>query len=71
MTRAFRRGLLLVLQCGPAAHADIFSPGELAKPHEDLEGMRNCTQCHPAGDQLSQGTCLACHTELKGRVEAG
>jgi hypothetical protein len=46
------------------AWADLFSPGELAPPHHALEGLSNCTKCHPAGAQLSQAECLACHTEL-------
>jgi hypothetical protein len=66
------RGLLLalaVLALPPAARAaDIFSPGELSKPHASLEGISNCTKCHPQGQQLSQGACLACHEELKGRL---
>ena len=55
----------------PLAAADIFSPGELARAHQSLEGLSNCTQCHPAGGQLSAETCLKCHTELKGRVAGG
>lgn len=55
----------------PAARADVFSPGELARAHEKLEGLQNCTKCHAAGQQLSPETCLDCHVELKGRVAAG
>lgn len=62
---------LLCALSGGAARADLFSPGPLAKPHEKLEGIKNCTECHPAGEQLSPQTCLACHTELKGRWEKG
>lgn len=51
------------------ARADLFSPGELAKAHESLRGLSECTSCHPAGGQLSQGTCLSCHVELQ--VKAG
>lgn len=53
------------------ARADLFSPGELAKQHQNLSGMSNCTQCHPAGGQLSADKCLDCHTELKPEVQAG
>jgi hypothetical protein len=53
-----------------AAWADVFSPGDLARPHSNLEGMTNCTKCHPAGEQLSQELCLTCHTELKPEVAA-
>ncbi len=53
------------------AHAGGFSPGDLAKPHAQLEGLSNCTACHPAGQQLSQESCLACHTELKPEIARG
>jgi hypothetical protein len=71
VTLAWRSGLLAVLLCGGAAHADLFSPGELAKPHSNLEGLPNCTKCHPAGSQLSQEACLACHGELKPEIGKG
>jgi hypothetical protein len=57
----------IVLAAG-AAPAVVFSPGPLASPHANLEGLANCTQCHVKGAQLSPTTCLACHTELKDRV---
>jgi hypothetical protein len=67
-----RRWALLICVCWSSlASADLFSPGPLAKEHANLEGLSNCTQCHPAGQQLSPETCLACHTELKGRWEKG
>jgi hypothetical protein len=53
-----------------SARAQLASPGELAKPHAALEGMSNCTKCHPAGGQLSAALCLDCHKELKKRVDA-
>ena len=45
------------------------SPGELAEPHAQLEGMSNCTQCHDLGEHVSDSKCLACHKELKTRVD--
>ncbi len=57
-------GLLLA----SSARADLFSPGPLAKPHADLEGLRNCTKCHVEGSTLSQEKCLSCHVELRPRV---
>jgi hypothetical protein len=63
-------GLTLALLAS-SAFADIFSPGELAKPHEAFEGLANCTLCHPAGKQLSQESCLNCHTELKPEIGKG
>jgi len=45
------------------------SPGELAEPHAFLEGMSNCTKCHELGKKVSDEKCLACHTELKSRID--
>lgn len=53
------------------ARADLFSPGELSKAHTTLEGLSQCTKCHPAGGQLSQATCLSCHQELQPRTSKG
>jgi len=44
------------------------SPGDLATPHSQLEGLSNCTQCHVLGNKLSGDKCLACHTEIKERT---
>ncbi len=60
-----------LLALAPAARADLFSPGELTKAHAGLEGISNCTRCHPQGQQLAQSACLGCHEELKGRLAAG
>jgi hypothetical protein len=67
--RASCAAALLLLAA--AARADLFSPGELSKPHAGLEGISNCTKCHPQGQQLSQKACLDCHQELTGRIAAG
>lgn len=45
------------------------SPGELSEPHAHLEGMSNCTQCHDLGEHVSDQKCLACHKELKVRID--
>ena len=70
-----RRASLVLLAAGvlgaaTAAHAQLASPGELARPHQSLDGLGQCTRCHPAGKQLSAAVCLDCHVELKRRVEA-
>ncbi|MBI4817395.1 MAG: hypothetical protein HY791_14130 [Deltaproteobacteria bacterium] len=51
------------------ASAQLLSPGKLARPHADLEGLRSCTKCHEAGSKLGEKLCLDCHTELRARVE--
>lgn len=45
------------------------SPGELTEYHAHLEGMSNCTQCHDLGEHISEQKCLACHKELKARID--
>jgi hypothetical protein len=45
------------------------SPGELAKVHSHLEGMSNCTKCHVLGEKVANEKCLACHTEVKARID--
>jgi hypothetical protein len=45
------------------------SPGDLSKPHADLEGMMNCTECHVLGGKVSNEKCLTCHQELNTRID--
>ncbi len=56
---------MLAAALSATAWADLFSPGELAPAHRTLEGLSNCTKCHPAGAQLSEAECLACHAEIE------
>ncbi len=63
-------GILIVLInfYGHPVFAQL-SPGDLSKAHSHLEGLSNCTQCHILGEKVSNDKCLACHTELKIRIE--
>ena len=63
-----RAAALLLALCAAPALGDVFSPGPLSSAHATLEGIKNCTQCHIAGGQLSEQRCLDCHSELKTRV---
>jgi hypothetical protein len=45
------------------------SPGDLAQVHAHLEGMSNCTKCHTLGAKVSNDKCLACHKEIKVRID--
>ncbi len=45
------------------------SPGPLAEPHTHLEGISNCTNCHDLGNKVTNAKCLACHTEIKARID--
>ena len=51
------------------AKADAqISPGDLAKPHDHLEGISKCTQCHELGNKVANNKCLECHKEIKSRL---
>jgi len=41
------------------------SPGDLAQPHAQLEGISNCTKCHTLGGGPDTQKCLECHEEIK------
>ncbi len=64
-------GVALAALLATPARADVFSPGELSRVHASLDGLANCTKCHAQGDQISPERCLACHGELKARIEQG
>ncbi len=62
---------LAFASAGPA-RAQLLSPGPLAEVHAELEGVRNCTQCHELGRRgVDPGRCLSCHTPLRDRIRAG
>ncbi len=45
------------------------SPGDLSEAHSHLEGMSHCTDCHTFGEKVSNDKCLACHKNLKSRID--
>jgi len=47
-----------------------FSPGQLSRPHMELEGTQNCAKCHEVGKAISGVKCMTCHTEIKSGLEA-
>lgn len=60
---------LLVPGLAGTAEAQLVSPGKLAAPHRNLEGLRNCTNCHELGKRgAANDRCLACHEPLAKRV---
>ena len=75
----------LAYTTGPAAAAEtwhapwaapatgqVVSPGRLAAPHAELEGLRRCTECHELGRAgIAPGRCLACHEPLARRIADG
>ncbi|TFG97072.1 MAG: hypothetical protein E4H13_11435 [Calditrichales bacterium] len=47
------------------------SPGDLATPHADLEGLANCQKCHAQEREINAEKCLDCHALLAKRVKSG
>ncbi len=53
-----------------SAAAQLISPGKLSAPHQELEGIRNCTQCHRLRQKgVDRDLCLECHAPLAARLE--
>jgi len=61
--------LLLVLGGAGVLHAQI-SPGALAKAHQSISGMTQCTSCHRFATAGGGLKCLECHTEINQRLTA-
>lgn len=62
--------VVISLLIGGYETAAQLSPGPLSVYHEHLEGLSNCTECHDIGKKVSNAKCLACHTEVKTRIDA-
>ena len=60
--------IILVILLPSVKGAAQISPGDLASPHSQLEGISNCTQCHELGNKVNNSKCLACHTEIKDQI---
>lgn len=52
----------------PGLQAQL-SPGDLTNAHAELEGLRNCTQCHTLGNQVDNNKCLECHEEIQSLMD--
>ena len=63
---------LMTLSPGEAAAANGFgsliSPGDLAAPHAEYEGLNNCTECHKLRGGVPDKKCLDCHDKLRKRI---
>jgi hypothetical protein len=59
-------GAISVFAFPPRAAAQI-SPGPLAKAHQSLAGVTQCTSCHKLGSGGSL-KCLECHKEIAQRL---
>ena len=65
-------GILAAVILFAAANSQAqLSPGQLSRPHSFLEGLDNCSKCHGFDQKLSSEKCLACHTFLAERIQAG
>lgn len=68
------RSILVVVLLALAAlplRGQLVSPGKLSSAHAKLEGVGSCTKCHDFGSNTFRSNCLACHTEIRTRVERG
>ncbi len=54
----------------PTSAQAQLSPGDLAAPHEGLEGLTNCTECHEFGKGPSAKKCLQCHTGVSAAIKS-
>ncbi|NOT38175.1 MAG: cytochrome c family protein [Saprospiraceae bacterium] len=60
---------LIVIGLSYSLSAQI-SPGKLSRPHSQLEGVNNCTQCHTLGKAVTNDKCLLCHSLLNERINS-
>jgi hypothetical protein len=60
-------GCLMMLRSAAFAQ---FSPGELSRAHQNLEGTQNCTKCHDVGKEIIGTRCLGCHQEIVSQIES-
>ena len=56
------------VQSASAQLGALLSPGRLAQPHANLEGLANCTKCHEQGRKVTAQKCLACHAPVADRI---
>ncbi|MDQ1349037.1 MAG: hypothetical protein QG573_2415, partial [Acidobacteriota bacterium] len=62
--------ILCALLAAPAARGQI-SPGELSHAHAKFDGSDGCLNCHAANRGVDRRLCLACHTPIQQRIDAG
>ncbi len=60
--------ICIFLVCFPLFVQAQLSPGDLAEPHAQLEGLTNCTSCHELGEGPSAKKCLECHAVLNKQI---
>lgn len=65
-TWAYVALLILLAEAAPAtAEAQLFSPGDLARVHSDLNSDTDCTQCHQEGKRgVEASLCNDCHDDI-------
>lgn len=61
---------LLSLAAAREVDGQVISPGKLAQPHAELNGITRCTRCHQLRKGgVSNDKCLQCHEPLRSRIE--
>lgn len=61
----------LVAMTAGRAEAQLLSPGPLSAAHASIDGDDHCNECHQSGKQVVASRCLACHQDLRARLDAG
>jgi len=61
--------VLLAMACLPGAVWPQFSPGPLSRAHHALDGPTHCTSCHAGGGGERKFRCLACHSDIRQRLD--
>ncbi|MDH5638693.1 MAG: cytochrome C, partial [Nitrospinota bacterium] len=46
----------------------LITPGPLAKPHVEVEGLTNCVKCHALGSGVPKEKCFECHKDIASRI---
>ncbi|UCF64188.1 MAG: cytochrome C [bacterium] len=63
-----RYGLFALLSFWSTGFSQL-SPGDLHQSHAQLEGLKNCSECHGIGQKIAADNCLKCHRVLKERID--
>ncbi|MEZ4362109.1 MAG: hypothetical protein R3B48_18115 [Kofleriaceae bacterium] len=71
MSRGAALALLGILALTCPAHAQLLSPGKLARGHAAIDTDDDCAKCHESGRKVVARLCLACHQDLGAALSAG
>ena len=67
----FRAALLAALALAGGSARGQISPGELSRPHAELDASDRCLDCHSSKRGVDAARCLSCHAPVAGRIANG